>query len=116
MGQETNRYLTIRAEVVNIPESSFDQEKEPLEFSYVTLTYKVLKVCKDEYNENEIKVAHGISSLKKLKIGDKVTIEVKPTKEFREVTEFLRESGINRSEESISDYVFVKFKKYDSCF
>lgn len=115
MGQDSNRYLRIRAEVMRIPESSFDQEKESLEFSYVILTYKVLKVCKGEYNGDEIKVAHGVASRKKLKEGDEVTLEVNPTKEFREVAEFLQESGISRSEESIADYIFVKFKKSGSC-
>jgi hypothetical protein len=114
MGQDSNRYLRIKAKVVRIPESSFDQEKEPPEFSYVILTYKVLKVCKGDYNEGEIKVAQGVSR-RKLKEGDEVTLEVKSTKEFREAAEILQKSGISRSEESIADYIFVKFKKSSSC-
>jgi hypothetical protein len=115
MGQDSNRYLTIKAEVIRIPESSFDNEKEPLAFSYIILTYKVLKVCKGEYVGDEIKIAHGVTSRKKLKVGDEVTLEVNPTNEFREIKEILQESGTIRSEESIADYIFVEFKKSDLC-
>jgi hypothetical protein len=111
-GQSTIDYLKIRGKVVSIEESGYEAEKEPRENAYVFVHYKVLKVCKGVYDGEEIKVAHGIASLKRLKVDDQIELKIKPTSEFREVAELLREVGISRREESIADFIFVKF---DSC-
>jgi hypothetical protein len=110
-GQTKDR-LKIYAKVLDIPESSFDQEEEPRAHAYIIIKYKVLRVLKGTYAEDEIKVAHGIGSRRKLHVNDEVILEVKPTIEFRETAEILKEAGTDRSEESIADFIFVKFIRH----
>ena len=90
-------HLKIKAKVMEIPETIYDQEPEPPQFLFVNLKYKVLGMCEGEYYEDEIKVAQGVVSKRKLKVGDEIILEVKTTTEFREVAEKLRQVRENRS-------------------
>lgn len=139
-------HLKIKAKVMKIPETAYDQEPEPPQLLFVNLKYKVFGMCEGEYYGDEIKVAQGVVSKRKLKVGDEIILEVKTTTEFREVAEVLRQVRKNRSltyralkvsegvyaqetrpgklkkadeitsEENIADYILVDFTTSDSCF
>jgi hypothetical protein len=101
--------LVIKVKVEKIQESAFAPEVEPPEDSYLVVVYKVLKVCKGKYQEDEIKGAHFGDTTKDLKIGDELFIRIKPTQRFRETAKFaLEDFGIVIPEESLADFVFVE--------
>jgi hypothetical protein len=101
--------ITVRAQVVDIPETSFDIE-EPPAHAVVIVTYRISKVLRGVYNEGSMKVAQGVGTLQKLSLGDEVTMTVKRDGGLRESAKILKEMGIeNRSDESISDYILIEF-------
>jgi len=108
--RENDNCLIVRSRVVAIPDSGFFREGSPPEGAYVIINYKVLKVLKGSYEDDEIKVSHGVMSARKVNIGDQVVLEVKPYKDLREEAEFFREVGLEKSEDRIADFVFVRFR------
>lgn len=95
--------------VEKIQESAFAPEVEIPEDSYLVVVYKVLEVCRGEYQEEEIKIAHFGDTTKDLKVGDVICIRVKPTKRLRETAQsVLEDFGIVIPEESLADFVFVE--------
>jgi hypothetical protein len=116
-GQIEKENLIIRVKVEKIPDGTFDEEVDSApEGRYHIITYRVMKVCGGIYENAQIKIAHGVKSTKKLKIDDEIVIEVKPTTEYREMAkELLEDFGVERSEDYLADFSFVKFDKPDSC-
>jgi hypothetical protein len=116
-GQIDKKNLIIRAKVEKIPDGSFDEDIDTApEGRYHIITYEVVKVCTGIYEKPHIKIAHGVKSTKKLKIGDEIVIEVKPTTEYREMAkELLEDFGVERSEDYLADFSFVKFEPTNKC-
>jgi hypothetical protein len=114
--RENENCLIIRSRILEVPDSSFSRENSPPEGAYVVVKYRVLKVLKGSYENDEIKVAQGVSSSRNLRVGDQVVLEVKLFKDLREEADFLREFGIERSDERIADFVFVRFRPTFSSF
>jgi hypothetical protein len=107
--QENDNCLIVRSRVLEVPDSGFFRETYPPEGAYVIVTYKVLKVLKGSYEDDDIKVSHGVISSRKLRVGDQVVMEIKPFKDLREEADFFRGLGVEMSEDRLADFVLVQF-------
>ena len=109
--QKEPEILVFSGLVENIQKANYDEEGGGIVF-YHMVDYVVLNVCRGDYRDNWVRIAHVVGTAKDLKIGDIVCRRVRRTDRFREAADImLSEFGVYTPEEHLSDFIYAGYNQ-----